>query len=163
MWILPTEMSAVLLLSQVPCLLLLLFPPHSVFPLSQALPRRDLPIQVSWPSTVATQWWLSLWNKLIQTEMCLMCSTREIYTRYRRPSGQKRPWNIPLILFYCLLPVAMIFQIYSVRKIFLKIHVTHFVFLFNGATGKFEVIYVTCITVDTAGLAEQGREAKSSY
>ena len=42
-------------------------------------------------------------------------------------------------------------------------HFPHFVFLFNGATGKFEVIYVTCITVDTAGLAEQGREAKSSY
>lgn len=71
--------------------------------------------------------------------------------------------NYPTDPFYCLLPVAMIFQIYSVRKIFLKIHVTHFVFLFNGATSKFEVIYVTCITVDAAGLAEQGREAKSSY
>ena len=55
----------------------------------------------------------------------------------------------------------MLFQIYSVRKIFLKSHVTCFVFLFNGATSKFEVIYVTCITVDATGLAGQGREARS--
>lgn len=33
-------------------------------------------------------------------------------------------------------------------------------FSFNGATSKFEVIYVTCITVDATGLAEQGRVSK---